>query len=112
MVDVLDVHDACLPTLYSLGQPAAATPPRPNSGGEIWTERESYASSDKERAWPISPPAPDDPTQTGGDDHEADLRHGVQMHSSQIRPNERPLLRKTAARTVGRAGLEPATDGL
>jgi hypothetical protein len=46
----------------------------PNSGGKIWAERESYASSDEQRAWPVSAPAPDDPAQTGGDDYEADLR--------------------------------------
>jgi hypothetical protein len=33
-------------------------------------------------------------------------------HSSQIRPNDGVRLRKAAARSVGRAGLEPATDGL
>ena len=34
------------------------------------------------------------------------------FHSSQIRPNDRVPVRKTAGRSVGRAGLKPATDGL
>jgi hypothetical protein len=78
LVDVLDVDDACSPTLYSLGQPAAATSPRPNSGGQVRAERESYASSDDQRARPVSALAPDDPAQTGGDDYEADLRQSGQ----------------------------------
>ena len=112
LVDVLDVHDACFPALDSLGQPAAATPPRPNGGGQVRAECKSYPSSDKDRSWPVSAPTPDDPAQAGGDDCEADLRQRVQIHSSQIRPIDRPRLCEPAGRSVGRAGLEPATDGL
>jgi hypothetical protein len=66
---------------------AISPPPRPNSGDEIWAERKSYASSDEQRTRPVGASASDDPAQTGGDDYQADLRHGVQIHSSQIRPN-------------------------
>ena len=58
MVDVLDVHDACFPALYSLGQPAAITDPLPEPSGHVRAEREGYPSSDKDGTWPVSASPP------------------------------------------------------